>query len=226
MRRQSRTAALCAIAALSACIQSVSAQNWRPDNPDQPNGYHASEAASHYHGDLHLPAQQQNGYHASEFRSHYGGERYEPSSGWHDENNSGPGSTFTNYSNNSNYDNMPGSAFSSGRWYQNGGPENSFSERMQRSARWQEEYRNLRSAGYTPRYGSTGARPSLYGAANNEAGNSPPSAGAYQQQPGYTSFSDRFQTFMPAIERERALRERAINRIEDGGGFNRIYSGQ
>lgn len=66
----------------------VQAQNWRGENPNQPNGYRASEFASHYHGDLHLPAQQQNGYRASEARSHYGGSRFEPASGWSYSSNS------------------------------------------------------------------------------------------------------------------------------------------
>jgi hypothetical protein len=60
-----------------AASDAVQAQNWRQENPDAPNGYRASEAASHYHGNVHLPAQEQNGYRASEARSHYGGGRFE-----------------------------------------------------------------------------------------------------------------------------------------------------
>ncbi len=115
MRTIRQIADLCAMTVVAACIQSASAQNWRPPNPNQPNGYRASEAASHSHGDAHLPAQEQNGYHASEARSHYGGQRDEPASGWNYENNSGPGSAFSN-DNYSNYDSMPGSAYSSARW--------------------------------------------------------------------------------------------------------------
>jgi hypothetical protein len=81
-----------------SCAQ---AQNWRGENPNQPNGYRASEFDSHYHGDLHLPAQQQNGYRASEARSHYGGSRFEPASGWsYSNNNSNTGRSWQNASNN------------------------------------------------------------------------------------------------------------------------------
>jgi hypothetical protein len=70
-----------------------SAQNWRQENPDAPNGYRASEYASHYHGDACLPANEQNGYRASEARSHYGGGRFEtspetPSNRWESSNTS------------------------------------------------------------------------------------------------------------------------------------------
>jgi hypothetical protein len=76
---------LATLLVIFSCAQSL-AQNWRGTNPDQPNGYRASEYEGHYHGNVHLPAQQQNGYRASEARSHYGGSRFEPSSGWNTSN--------------------------------------------------------------------------------------------------------------------------------------------
>lgn len=177
-------------------------QDWRQEseNPNQPNGYRASEFASHYHGNLHLPAQQQNGYRASEARSHYGGSRYEPPSGWSYDNNSGPGSAFNNYSSSGG---GPGSAYSNASWYQNGGPQNSLVERMRRSNRWQTEFHNLEAAGYRPGGGS----------ANTAYGGAP------------SGFGNRFSTFMPLVEREQQLREQATQRIESGqGGFNHIYA--
>lgn len=188
----------------------VSAQNWRPDNPDQPNGYHASEAASHYHGNLHLPAQQQNGYHASEARSHYGGSKFEPSSGWNYDNNSGPGSAFNN---DSGYSGGFGSAYSNASRFQNGGPENSYSERMCRANRWQAGYRNLAAAGYTP------------GGGGSNTGTALGTGGGAQPATGFQSFRSRFATFSPMIERESAWRQRAIENVEDGqGGFTHIYA--
>ncbi|MBS1955149.1 MAG: hypothetical protein JST89_13255 [Cyanobacteria bacterium SZAS-4] len=208
MRRRIRLTAM-ALTYLALIGSSVSAQNWRPDNPDQPNGYHASEAASHYHGNLHMPAQQQNGYRASEARSHYGGERCEPSSGWNYENNSGPGSAFNNDSNSgggigSAYSNV--SAYSNASRFQNGGPENSYSERMCRANRWQAGYRNLAAAGYIP--GQTGS-----------------TGGGAQPATGFQSFRSRYETYSPLIERESAWRQRAIENVEDGqGGFTHIYA--
>lgn len=203
MRRKIRLTAV-ALTYLALIGSSVSAQNWREENPDQPNGYHASEAASHYHGNLHMPAQQQNGYRASEARSHYGGERFEPSSGWNHDNNSGPGSAFTN---DSNYGGGIGSAYSNASRFQNGGPENTYSERMCRANRWQAGYRNLAAAGYIPGGGQSGT------------------GGGAQPATGFQSFRSRFETFSPMIERESAWRQRAIESVEDGqGGFNHIYA--
>lgn len=196
----------------------IHAQDWRQPNADQPNGYRASEAASHYHGRYHMPAQPLNGYHASEARSHYGGSRFEPSSGWDYQNNSGPGSAFTNdssesggpgsaFTNSSNESSLPGSAYSNASWYQNGGPQNSFSQRMCRANRWQMGYRNLAAAGYLP------------------GGGNPDTAYGAQPATGFQSFGSRFQTFMPLVERESAWREHAIQNVESGrSGFNHIYA--
>lgn len=204
LRRFAYLAAFCLIyCALTA--SSASAQNWRPDNPDQPNGYRASEASSHYHGNLHMPAQQQNGYRASEARSHYGGDKYEPSSGWNYDNNSGPGSAFNN---DSNYGSSIGSAYSNASRFQNGGPENSYSARMCRANRWQAGYRNLAAAGYTP-----------------GGGQSQGTNGGAQLATGFQSFRSRYETYSPLIERESAWRQRAIENVESGqGGFTHIYA--
>lgn len=180
-------------------------QDWRQEssNPNQPNGYRASEFASHYHGDLHLPAQHLNGYHASEARSHYGGSRFEPASGWSYQSNSGPGSAFTN---NACSGGGPGSAYSNASWYQNGGAQNSLAERMQRANRWQRTFRNLEAAGYVP-----------------GASSSTVSGGGAQTMGG----ENRFSTFMPLVQRESQLREQAEQRVENGSrGFNRVYTGE
>ncbi len=206
MRRKIRLTAF-ALSCLALIGSSVSAQNWRPENPDQPNGYHASEASSHYHGNLHMPAQPQNGYHASEARSHYGGSKFEPSNGWNYDSNSGPGSAFNN---NSSSGGGFGSAYSNASRFQNGGPQNSHSERMCRANRWQNGYRNLAAAGYIP-----GA---------SQAGSSGTDSGA-QQNTGFQSYRSRFETYSPMIERESAWRQRAIENVEDGrGGFTHIYA--
>jgi hypothetical protein len=197
--RKNLIASLLAILCLTASGRNAFGQNWRQENPDRPNGYRASEAASHYHGNLHMPANQLNGYRASEARSHYGGMRMEPSSGWHYGNDSGPGSAFRNQSGS---EDAPGSAFNYASRFHSDVPENSLVQRMRNSNQWQQEYRNLRAAGYSP------------GAATN---------------PGYCvpardqNIQSRFSTYMPAIERESQLRQRAIQNIESGGGFNRIY---
>jgi hypothetical protein len=184
---------------LAIMTAGASAQNWRQPNPDQPNGYHASEAQSHYHGKYHEPAQPLNGYHSSEARSHYGGSKFEPSSGWNHESNSGPGSAFSHAS----YSGGGfGSAYSNASAFQNGGPENSYSERLGRANRWQQNYSHLAAAGYMPGGGGT----------------------AYSGASGYPSgFANRL-TYEPMIQRETNMRERAIQNIEDGqGGFNRVY---
>lgn len=212
--------------ALAACMQSALAQNWRAPNPDQPNGYRATEFDNRYHGDLHAPAQPLNGYRASEARSHYGGERYEPAGGWNYQYTNGPGSAFSDkkidsggpgsaFNSQPIENNGPGSAFSNASAFHNGGPENSLMERMRRANQWQEQIHNLRAAGYTP---STGV--------SNEESRGAQYGGYGQQYPQYTSFPNRFATYAPMIQKEQALRQRAIERVESGGGFNRIYTGQ
>jgi hypothetical protein len=192
-------------------VGAVCAQNWREPNPNQANGYHATEAENHYHGNYHEPAQVQNGYRASEARSHYNGSRFEPSNGWDEQNNSGPGSAFSNERFSSG---GPGSAFSNASAYsntsafRNGGPENTLTERLRRSARWQQNYRNLAAAGYVPGGTSSHATTAASGGM-------------------FANFASRLSTFEPMIQREQAMRQRAIQNIEDGhGGFNRIYQGE
>jgi len=209
----------------STIFTAALAQNWRTPNPDQPNGYRATEFADKYHGNYHMPAQPQNGYHASEARSHYGGSRFEPSNGWNEQDNDGPGSAFSNAQISSG---GPGSAYSNASWHQNGGAQNTLMQRLQRSNRWQAGYHNLAAAGYVPGGGG-------YGTTNGAA--PVPTAGA-------TGFRGRFDSYAPLIERERSARTRAIQGIENGqggfsrnyaeapsaeegqGGFNRIYAGQ
>ncbi len=204
-----------AIAALLS-TQVVSAQNWRQPNPDQPNGYRASEADSHYHGKYHEPAQPLNGYRASEGRSHYGGERMESSSGFHDQDTGGPGSAFRN---SSTGESGPGSAFSNASAFRSGGDENSVFNRMQRANRWQSECRNLRSAGYNPSFGPDSAAAQLQSSQQQQYSQT-------QQTPQYSGSSSRFSTYQPMIQRETELRQNAIQRVESGGGFTRIYAGE
>lgn len=64
----------------------VSAQNWRTPNPNQPNGYRATSAATHFSGSYKVPSQPSNGYHASEARSHAGMNCYTPPSSSSNEN--------------------------------------------------------------------------------------------------------------------------------------------
>lgn len=195
--------AVIAIVTVASFSADASAQDWRQPNSNQPNGYHASEFNSHYHGNLHAPAQPLNGYHASEARSHYGGSRFEPSNGWNEQSNNGPGSAFSNAS-------IPGggmgSAYSNASWYQNGGSQNTLIDRMRRSNRWQGTYQHLAAAGYVP----GGEQPNTtYGAS----------------QPGLQGFRNRLATFKPLIEREQGWRQREIQSVENGqGGFNTIYA--
>ncbi|MBC8000616.1 MAG: hypothetical protein IAF58_21890 [Leptolyngbya sp.] len=63
-----------------ALIPSAGAQNWRTPNPNQPNGYRATSAATHFSGSYKVPSQPSNGYHASEARSHAGMSCYTPPS--------------------------------------------------------------------------------------------------------------------------------------------------
>lgn len=58
----------------------VFAQNWRTPNPNQPNGYRATCAATHFSGSYKEPSQPSNGYRASEARSHAGMSCYTPPS--------------------------------------------------------------------------------------------------------------------------------------------------
>lgn len=62
-----------------ACAGSY-AQNWRTPNPNQPNGYRATEASYHFHGSYKEPSQPSNGYRASEARSHVGMNSFAPPS--------------------------------------------------------------------------------------------------------------------------------------------------
>jgi hypothetical protein len=57
----------------------ISVNPARAQNPNQANGYHASEAYAHGHEP---PANVQNGYHASEARSHFGGGSNQSSTDW------------------------------------------------------------------------------------------------------------------------------------------------
>jgi len=190
---------VCLVSFVAAAV----AQEWGEQNPNQPNGYRASEFNSHYHGNLNAPEYQPNGYRASEARSHYGGERYEPSSGWSYQENSGPGSAFSSAP---IANGGPGSAFSNASWYQNGGSQNTFVERMRRANRWQQGFKNLEAAGYT------GAQPPCASPNGADCG-------------GYQSFRSRMSTFEPLIQREQSWRQGAIERVEDGqAGFGRIYA--
>lgn len=56
------------------------AQNWRTPNPNQPNGYRATEAAYHFHGSYKEPSSASNGYRATEARSRAGMSCFAPPS--------------------------------------------------------------------------------------------------------------------------------------------------
>ena len=172
---------------------SAQAQNWRGTNPDQPNGYHASEAASHYHGNNFLPAQQQNGYRASEARSHYGGSRYEPSSGWNRQQEGGWGSAYRS--------NNEAQSSSFGRWGSNvnGRFGSSYSHPYWQSSAFAQQAQSPQSSQV-----ASAAAASFAGMLRERAqmGGSYPNAGSFMQS------------------REQSLQNQ-MNR--GTAGFNRIY---
>lgn len=185
-------------AAFLSC-STASAQNWRQPNPDQPNGYRASEAASHYHGDLHMPAQPQNGYHASEARSHYGGSRMEPSSGWGSSESSGGGRW--------------GESSSSGRW---GGSEQSSSGL---GSRWGGSEQSSGWGQTTPAE-QTFARGVLRRTMMERYAASQGQANVGQPDPGirYSATNGLLGGRMANVENS------ASQMIRNGGGFNTIYA--
>ncbi len=165
----------------------VQAQNWRGENPNQPNGYRASEFASHYHGDLHLPAQQQNGYRASEARSHYGGSRFEPASGW----------SYSSNSNSSNY----------GRsWQTANGDQNRWSN--QGGSAWRESSGYLGTARCLHRLSEL-SNPEVSGGANQLAGT------AYQGS--YGEAASRFGAMLGARREQRESAVQNMIRSGSGG---------
>ena len=205
------TVSLCSLLAAGLTGAEATAQNYRGSNPDQPNGYHASEAGSHYEGDAHMPANQQNGYRASEARSHYGGSKYEPSSGWNRNSqgrNEGPGSAFRSQGEGS-----------SGRW--GGGSSSSWGGEDRFGSNYNHPYWSNRSPAQVEGEMAAGAgmlnfirnRSEQYTA--NSGGNSY-SAGQRPSNP-YPNTAALMQA------RENQLQ----NEMRAGhAGFNRIYSGE
>ncbi len=58
-------------------FQPLQAQNLRSDNPNQENGYRATEAETHYYGGRYPVQHNPNGYRASEAGSHFAGGHYQ-----------------------------------------------------------------------------------------------------------------------------------------------------
>ncbi|CAN5666791.1 hypothetical protein BH10CYA1_BH10CYA1_41700 [soil metagenome] len=186
-----------------SCL-AASAQNWRTDNPDQPNGYHASEAASHYHGNYNLPAQQQNGYRASEARSHYGGSRFQSSDGWgsSSSSDSGWGSRW----NNQNQSSRPGS-----RW-------NNQNQSSGWGSRWSDQNQSSSWGQTTPREENF-ARGVLRRMAYRAEQNTPASI-VGQPDPGI-----RYSATGGLLDSSMTNAESSVQRmIRSGGGFDKIYA--
>ncbi len=196
-----------AILTLLIACSGAYAQNWRPPNPDQPNGYHASEAASHYHGDLHLPAQPQNGYHASEARSHYGGSRCEPASGW----SSNSGGRWGE-SNSGGWGADRASGWGSGADSQASGLRSRWggSEQTESDSRWSQT---------TPAE-QTFARGVLRRTMLDRYATQAQQANVGQPDPGvqYTATNGLLSRRMATVENS------ASQMIRNGGGFNTIYA--
>lgn len=187
----------CVMVALVMSSSVALAQNWRQPNPDQPNGYRASEAASHYHGDLHMPAQPQNGYRASEARSHYGGSRMEPSSGW-------------------------GSSESTGRWGESNS-ESRWGGGSEQSSGWGSRWGGSDQSsgwGQTTPAEQTFARGLLRRSMMERYAASAGQASVGQPDPGirYTATNGLLGTRMTNVENS------ATQMIRNGGGFNTIYA--
>ncbi len=218
------------IAAILSCT-AVLAQNYRPPNPDQPNGYHASEAASHYHGNDHLPAQPQNGYHASEARSHSGAGRSEASQGYGERGASWGGRSGGNQE--------------QGRWGSRYGGN-------QEQGRWGNRYgANQEQGGWGSRYGANQEQrgwTSRYGANQNQAqgwGETTPAEQNFARgllrrmadrsaQPssqssvvGQPDSGVRYSATGGLLDGGMATAEGSVGRmIRNGGGFDTIYAGR
>jgi hypothetical protein len=214
--RKYLTVSLCSLVTAGLTCAQTAAQNYRGSNPDQPNGYHASEAGSHYEGDAHMPANQQNGYRASEARSHYGGSKYEPSSGWNRNSqgrNEGPGSAFRSQGDSGRWGES-----SSGRW---GGSSGGWGGESRFGSNYNSPYWSNRSPTQVAGEMAVGEgmlnfirnRSEQY-AANN--GRNSYSTGQRQSNP-YPNTAALMQA------RENQLQSEMRN---GSAGFNRIYTGE
>ncbi len=203
------------IAAILSCT-AVSAQNYRPPNPDQPNGYHASEADSHYHGNAHLPAQAQNGYHASEARSHSGAGRSEASQGYGERGSSWGGRSGGNQEQ-GRWGGRYGGDQEQGRWGNRYGAS-------QEQGRWGSSYGGSQEQG---RWGETTpaeqtfARGLLRRMADRSAQPRSQSSVVGQPDPGV-----RYSATGGLLDGGMATAEGSVGRmIRNGGGFDTIYAG-
>lgn len=202
------------------CCSAATAQNYRPANPDQPNGYHASEAASHYHGNAHLPAQQQNGYHASEARSHYGGSHDESSGGWGSSSRS-DSERGGRWGSSSSSDGGWGSRWSSDN--QSSAPGSRWSNQNQSSGwggRWSNQNQSSGWGQTTPAEESF-ARAALRRMAY-QSEQSPQASVVGQPDPGV-----RYSATGGLLDSRMTNAESSVQRmIRNGGGFHNIYAGE
>jgi len=195
------------------------AQNWRTPNPNQPNGYRATEAAYHFHGSYKEPSSPSNGYRATEARSRAGMSCFAPPSSsekseggrWAGNEGRWGGSESRRWGN------ATGSSFQSGAAMQN------------RQEEWNEFYKRRFEA--TEQGGYNNAMQAEQPRAEQRFANAQQFTNTYPEATAVgTSFNGYAQpgeSFGSAQAMRAAVGASAVRRMLRNGGdgsFNRVYN--
>lgn len=190
------------------------AQNWRTPNPNQPNGYRATEAAYHFHGSYKEPSSPSNGYRATEARSRAGMNCFAPPSS--SERSEGgrwgaSGEGRWGGSENRRWGNTAGSSFQRG------------SAMQDRQEEWNEFYKRRFEATEQGGYNNSMQAEQRFGN-DQQYANAQGTAAVGANFNGYAQPGESFGSAraMSAIVGASAVRRMLRN--GDGGSFNRIYN--
>ena len=204
------------ISGMLLCPQ-ASAQNWRTPNPNQPNGYRATEAAYHFHGSYKEPAQQSNGYRATEARSKFGMSSFAPPT------SSTSGGRW------GNSESGRWGSSESGRWGETGGR---FGDRGGRFGGFQNDAQNQGRSEEWNEFYKRRFEATEQGGYNNNAAQGQNVQQEYANGQGSALGGNFYGGAQPgqSFGSERAMRAvigassvRQMLRNGDGGNFNRVY---
>ena len=188
------------------------AQNWRTPNPNQPNGYRATEAAYHFHGSYKEPSSPSNGYRATEARSRAGMNCFAPPSSPEKSEGGRWGG-----SENRRWGNATGSSFQNAAVMQN------------RQEEWNEFYKRRFEAteqgGYNNAMQAEQPRAEQRFADPQQFTNTYPAATAIGNN--FNGYAQPGESFGSAQAMRAAVGASAVRRMlrnGDEGSFNRVYN--
>ena len=240
---------------LCAFCPDALAQNWRTPNPNQPNGYRATEAAYHYHGSYKEPSSPSDGYRASEARSHAGLNCFAPPSssskseggrwGSSEGGRFGGGESSRFGGGGGRFGSAEGGRFgdaAGGRFA--GGESGRFGsgEMQNRQEEWNEFYKRRFEATEQRGYNvgnnggysgvSTAGNNSGYNGGNNGGYNAGYSGGMAEQQQvapvgqDFNGYAQPGASFNSAQAMQAVVGASAVRRmLRNGENFNRVYNG-